>query len=168
MGSDGQKFFAAFVRTVADAYPCVRLKLVPMASRGANAKALTAGEADLAVVRSDMLTSSGVQPIAILQCDVVGLVIPPHAPIAKVRDLAGKTIGLVQGTAGDAHILDQILAYYQSPADTLQLARKARQHPPCPRRPHPPQHSRCLAAPWAPTWSPPRHESKPSTSRPAR
>jgi TRAP-type uncharacterized transport system substrate-binding protein len=120
MGSDGQKFFAAFVRTVADAYPCVRLKLVPMASRGANAKALTAGEADLAVVRSDMLTSSGVQPIAILQCDVVGLVIPPHAPIAKVRDLAGKTIGLVQGTAGDAHILDQILAYYQSPADTLQ------------------------------------------------
>jgi TRAP-type uncharacterized transport system substrate-binding protein len=51
---------------------------------------------------------------------VVGFVIPPHASIAKVRDLTGKTLGLVQGPAGDARILDQILAYYQIPADTLQ------------------------------------------------
>ena len=51
---------------------------------------------------------------------MVGLVIPPHTPIEKVRDLTGKTLGLVQGPAGDARILDQILAYYQIPADKLQ------------------------------------------------
>ena len=61
MGSDGQKFFAAFVRTVADAHPRVRLKLVPTADSEANEKALVAGEADLAVVRSDMLTSTEAQ-----------------------------------------------------------------------------------------------------------
>jgi TRAP transporter TAXI family solute receptor len=120
MGSDGQKFFAAFVRTVADAHPRVRLKLVPTADSEANEKALVAGEADLAVVRSDMLTSTDVQTIAILRRDVVGLVIPPHTPIEKVRDLTGKTLGMVQGPAGDARILDQILAYYQIPADKLQ------------------------------------------------
>jgi TRAP-type uncharacterized transport system substrate-binding protein len=120
LGSDGQKFFAAFVRTVADAHPRVRLKLVPTAESEASAKALTAGEADLAVVRSDMLTGTEAQTIAILRRDVVGFVSPPHAPIEKVRDLAGKTLGLVQGAAGDARLLDQILAYYQIPADTLQ------------------------------------------------
>ena len=95
MGSDGQKFFAAFVRTVADAHPRVRLKIVPTAEREASMKALVAGEADLAVVRSDLLTSTAAQTIAILRRDVVGLVIPPHAPIAQVRELTGKTIGLV-------------------------------------------------------------------------
>jgi len=71
-------------------------------------------------VRSDMLTGTAAQTIALVRRDVVGFVIPPHAPIAKVRDLAGKTLGLVQGPAGDARLLDQILAYYQIPADTLQ------------------------------------------------
>src|SRR5262247_1891144 len=120
MGSDGQKFFAAFVRTVADAHPRVRLKIVPTADREASEKALVAGEADLAVVRSDMLTSTEAQTIAILRRDVVGLVVPPHTPIEKVRELAGKTLGLVQGPAGDERILDQLLAYYQIPADKLQ------------------------------------------------
>jgi TRAP transporter TAXI family solute receptor len=120
MGSDGQKFFAAFVRTVADAHPRVRLKLMPTADSEANAKALVAGEADLAVVRSDMLTSTEAQTIAILRRQVVGLVVPPHTPIEKVRELSGKTIGLVQGAEGDAPILDQILAYYQIPADKVQ------------------------------------------------
>jgi TRAP transporter TAXI family solute receptor len=120
MGSDGQKFFAAFVRTVADAHPRVRFKIVPTPDSEASEKALVAGEADLAVVRSDMLTSSEAQTIAILRRDVVGLVVPPHTPIEKVRDLAGKPLGLVQGPAADARILDQILSYYQIPADKLQ------------------------------------------------
>ena len=72
VGSDGQKFLAAFVRTVADAHPRVRLKIVPMADREASEKALAAGEVDLAVVRSDMLTSTAAQTIAILRRDVVG------------------------------------------------------------------------------------------------
>jgi hypothetical protein len=58
-----------------------------MTERKASAKALMAGEADLAVVRSDMLTSTALQTIAILRRDVVGLVIPLHAPMEKVRDL---------------------------------------------------------------------------------
>lgn len=75
VGSEGQKFLAAFVRTMADAYPRVRLKLVPLADLEASAKALAAGEVDLAVVRSD--TSTHGQTIAILRRDVVGLIIPP-------------------------------------------------------------------------------------------
>ena len=70
MGSDGQKFFAAFVRTVADAHPRVRLRIVPTADREASPKALVDGEADLAVVRSDEITSTAAQTIAILRRDL--------------------------------------------------------------------------------------------------
>jgi TRAP transporter TAXI family solute receptor len=115
VGSDGQKFLAVFVRSVADAHPRVRLQVVPMTDREAAAKALAAGTVDLAVVRSDELTSTTGKTIAILRRDVVGLVIPSHAAIEKVGDLAGKTIGLMQGPAGDERILDQILEYYQVP-----------------------------------------------------
>src|SRR5262249_44623451 len=65
VGSDGQKFLAAFVRSVADAHPRVRLQVVPMADREASAKALTAGEAARAVVRSDDLTRTADHNIAI-------------------------------------------------------------------------------------------------------
>src|SRR5213595_795130 len=118
-GSDGQKFLAAFVRTLADEHPRVRLKVVPMADLEASAKALAAGEVDLAVVRSDMLTSTDGQTIAILRRDVVGLIVPGQSPIETVGHLAGKTIGMVQGLASDDRILDQILTYYQISAQTI-------------------------------------------------
>src|SRR5262249_15296770 len=119
VGSDGQKLLAAFVRSIADAHPRVRLQIVPIVDREARTKALTAGEVDLAVVRSDDLTSTTAQTIAILRRDVVGLVIPHYALLEKVGQLAGKTIGLLQGPAGDERILDQILAYYQVPAQRV-------------------------------------------------
>jgi len=119
VGSDGQKFLAAFVRTLADEHPRVRLKVVPMADMEARMKALTAGEVDLAVVRSDMLTGTVGKTIAILRRDVVGLIVPAHSPVETVGHLAGKTIGMVQGLASDDRILDQILTYYQIPAQTI-------------------------------------------------
>jgi TRAP transporter TAXI family solute receptor len=115
VGSTGQKFLAAFVRTLADTYPRVHLKVMPMADLEASAKALAAGEVDLAVVRSDMLTGTDGQTIAILRRDVVALIVPAHSPIETVGNLAGKTVGLVQGSASDKRILDQILEYYQVP-----------------------------------------------------
>jgi TRAP transporter TAXI family solute receptor len=119
VGSDGQKFLAAFVRTLADEHPRVRLKVMPMADMEARMKALTAGEVDLAVVRSDMLTSTVGKTIAILRRDVVGLIVPAHSPVETVGNLAGKTIGMVQGLASDDRILDQILTYYQIPGQTI-------------------------------------------------
>ena len=113
--STGQKFLAAFIRTLADEYPRVHLKVMPMADLEACAKALAAGEVDLAVVRSDMLTGIDGQTIAILRRDVVALIVPAHSPVETVGHLAGKTIGLVQGSASDERILDQILEYYQVP-----------------------------------------------------
>ena len=81
MGGAGQKFFAAFVRAVADAHPRVRLKLVPTTDRESSEKALIDDKADLAVLRSDMLTNPQIQTIAILRRVVVGIIIPSHAPL---------------------------------------------------------------------------------------
>jgi TRAP transporter TAXI family solute receptor len=119
VGSDGQKFLAAFVRTVADEHPRVRFKVVPTPDLDASAKALADGQVDLAVVRSDMLTSTPGQTIIILRRDVVGLIVPPHSPIETVGHLAGKTLGVVPGPAGNDRLLDEILTHYQVPTQTL-------------------------------------------------
>jgi TRAP-type uncharacterized transport system substrate-binding protein len=119
VGSEGQKFLAAFVRTVADEHPRVRLQVVPTADLEASAKALADGQVDLAVVRSDMLASAPGQTIVILRRDVVGLIVPPHSPIETVRHLAGKALGVVHGPAGNDRLLDQILTHYQVPTHTL-------------------------------------------------
>src|SRR5262245_18308899 len=76
MGSAGQKFLAAFGRTLAEEHPRVRLKVVPMSDMEARMKALAAGEVDLAVVRTDMLTGTVGKTFAILRRDVVGLIVP--------------------------------------------------------------------------------------------
>jgi len=120
MADFGQKFVAAFVRTLADEHPRVRLKVVQMADTEARTKALAAGEVDLAVVRSDLLTDVQGQTVAILRRDVVGIIVPAHSPIETVGHLAGKTIGMVQGPESNDRILDQILTYYKIPADKVQ------------------------------------------------
>src|SRR5499426_2212183 len=120
MADFGQKFVAAFVRTLADEHPRVRLKVVQMADPEARLKALAAGEVDLAVVRSDLLTDVQGQTIAILRRDVVGIIVPAHSPIETVGQLAGKTIGMVQGPESNDRILDQILTYYKIPTDKVQ------------------------------------------------
>jgi len=74
MADFGQKFVAAFARTLADEHPRVRLKVVQMADTEARTKALAAGEVDLAVVRSDLLTDVQGQTVAILRRDVVGII----------------------------------------------------------------------------------------------
>ena len=116
----GQQCVAAFMRTLADEHPRVRLKVIPMADIEASTKALAAGEVDLAVVRSDLLTEVQAQTIAIVRRDVIGLIVPAHSPVKTVAHLAGKTIGMVQGqTKSDDRILDQIVTYYKIPAHTI-------------------------------------------------
>jgi TRAP-type uncharacterized transport system substrate-binding protein len=84
----------------------------------AHYQALEAGKVELATVRSDVPVGAHSQTIAILRRDVVGLIVPPQAPIEHVGDLAGKSLGVVQGLAEDARILDQIFTHYQTPAKT--------------------------------------------------
>ena len=104
MGSDSQKLLAAFVRSWEEAHPRVRVKLVSTADAAASMQALEAGQVDLAIVRSDVPASANSQTIAILRRDVIGLIVSPRAPIEHVGDLAGKTLGIVQGPTADAHI----------------------------------------------------------------
>jgi TRAP transporter TAXI family solute receptor len=119
MADSGQKFVAAFMRTLADEQPRVHLKVIQIAEPNARLKALAAGDVDLAVVRSDLLTDGQAQTVAILRRDVVALMVPAQSPIETVGQLAGKPLGLVQGAESLDRILEQLLTYYQIPADKV-------------------------------------------------
>jgi TRAP-type uncharacterized transport system substrate-binding protein len=119
MGNDNQKLLAAFVRSWEEAHPRIRMRLVPTSDVAASAQALAAGNVELAIVRSDVPVAAPSRTIAILRRDVVGLIVPPQASIAQVGDLAGKSLGVVQGLAEDARVLEQIFLHYQTPAKTF-------------------------------------------------
>ena len=91
-----------------------------MANLDASAQALEAGTVDMALVRSDVLTSASGQTIAILRRDMVGIIVQATSSIIEtVGQLAAKTIGLVSEPIGNEHLLDQILTYYQIPVHTV-------------------------------------------------
>lgn len=119
MRSESHRLLAACARVVAETQPRSVWKILPQANLTASAEVLEAGAVDLAVVRSDSPLNAKMRTIAILRRDVVALLVPPRSPITTVGALARKTLGVVQGPAGNAHLLDQLLLHYHVPLATL-------------------------------------------------
>ncbi|TCR70479.1 TAXI family TRAP transporter solute-binding subunit [Bosea sp. BK604] len=113
-GTDAQRFMGALITEVAKDHPRVRLQPVQVDSLAASSKAIESGDAELALVRSDVSPPSNGQTIAILRRDVVAFVLPPKSPIDSIGKLSGKTIAIPQGRLQDvnAALLDTILSYY--------------------------------------------------------
>lgn len=113
-GTDAQRFMGALITEVGKDHPRVRLQPVQVDSLAASSKAIETGDAELALVRSDVSPPSNGQTIAILRRDVVAFVLPPKSPIDSIGKLSGKTIAIPQGRLQDvnAALLDTILSYY--------------------------------------------------------
>jgi TRAP-type uncharacterized transport system substrate-binding protein len=101
----------------------IRFKIDPVNDAAASAAALEAGEADLAVVRSDIAMPPSGQTLVILHRNAVVLMVPAASPITRIRDLRGHKIGIVKGTAsgtGNLHLLETILAQYDIGPDMVE------------------------------------------------
>ncbi|GJD49798.1 hypothetical protein OPKNFCMD_2532 [Methylobacterium crusticola] len=121
-GSAIQRLIAGFAAANARLHPRVRLVLVEESGLGANARALEAGEVDLAVIRSDLPPPSNGETIAVLRRDVVALVLPPHSPVSALGHLAGRAVAIPRSPAhdDDSRILDLLLDYVGVPAERVE------------------------------------------------
>ncbi len=93
----------------------IRLHLVPVDDSAAGAAALDNGNADLAVIRSDIALSTSAQTLAILHRNGVLLIAPGGSKLRHVADLRGKKIGVVHEVRSmdpNARLLEMILAQY--------------------------------------------------------
>jgi TRAP-type uncharacterized transport system substrate-binding protein len=82
-----------------------------------SAKALENGEADLAIVRSDIAMPKNGLTIAIFRRDALVLAVPAHSSIEDLQGLSGKTVGLLKEGGAEAntrleHLLDVMLGFY--------------------------------------------------------
>ena len=99
----------------------VRLHVKPVESAVAAAAAVDNGQADLAVIRTDVAIPSHAQSVIILHRDVALLAAPGGSAIAAITDLAGHTLGIVHRGPGNQELIGTALAQYDIAPDSVKL-----------------------------------------------
>jgi TRAP transporter TAXI family solute receptor len=94
---DAVRTMSALAGKINSSNATVRLKVVDAQTALGAAAALATGQADLAIVRSDLGDLSAGRSIVILTHAVVLLIAPVGSPVKAVDDLKGKTLGVVGG-----------------------------------------------------------------------
>jgi TRAP transporter TAXI family solute receptor len=97
LDGDVPRFMAALASRMSSSDAGVRLKVLDKGTAWEAAKAFSAGDVDLAVVRADVGDLSAAQTVAVVTRGVVLIVVPPGISISDMDDLKGKTIGVVGG-----------------------------------------------------------------------
>lgn len=117
-GAAAQRFMTAFA---AAEHPRVHMRLIEVPDLAAGARAIEDRRADLGIVRTDVNPPTNGQTIAILRRDVIAFILPPKSPIDKIAKLYGKTIVIPESPQQgyDEQALDNILSYYDIPADKV-------------------------------------------------
>jgi TRAP transporter TAXI family solute receptor len=105
--SDGEavRVMSAVAGKLASGSSNVRLKVIDAETALGAAEALSAGRADLAIVRSDLGNLSSASSVAVLTHAVVLLIAPAGSPVKTVEDLKGRTLGVIGGST-NRHIAE--------------------------------------------------------------
>jgi TRAP transporter TAXI family solute receptor len=121
--TDDFRLMTAIAHVFGKEREAIRFKLDPVNDAAASAAALEAGEADLAVVRSDIAMPPSGQTLVILHRNAAVIMVPAGSPITRITDLRGRKIGIVKGvssSSGNLHLLETILAQYDLGPDTIE------------------------------------------------
>jgi TRAP transporter TAXI family solute receptor len=125
-GSDDQAILAAAAQKFAHDREAIRLKLVPVDSVAAAAQSMEQGNADLAVVRTDVAMPSNGQSVLIMRKNFVVLIAPAGSKLHSVSDLKGRRLGVlrnfpVAGTKGRPGLLATLAAQYDVPLASIKI-----------------------------------------------
>ena len=121
--TDDFRLMTAIAHVFGKEHEPIRLKLNPVNDAAASAAALEAGEADLAVVRSDIAMPPSGQTLVILHRNAAVILVPAGSPVTRITDLRGRRIGIVKGPSsgpGNLHLLETILAQYDIAPDMIE------------------------------------------------
>lgn len=100
----------------------LRIKPVPTAGLAEAGRAMERDEADLAIVRPDVVMPDKGGTVVLLHKSIALLVAPGGGTVETIADLAGKTIGLVGTGAGDDSMFETALGQYDLAPDAVKTA----------------------------------------------
>jgi TRAP-type uncharacterized transport system substrate-binding protein len=122
----GADFLNTIAKVFAEERPIVHLKRIKKESFAASAHAMEDGEADLAIVRSDIAMPSNGLTIAILRRDNLVLIVPGNSSLDGFQGLVGKKVGLLKTDSSERNegltrLLNGVLDFYNiSPSQVRQ------------------------------------------------
>ena len=99
----------------------VRLAIKPVENAAAAAAAVDIGQADLAVIRTDVAIPSHAQTVVILHRDAALIAAPGGSDISAVTDLVGHTVGIVHRGPGNQELIETALAQYDIAPDAVKI-----------------------------------------------
>jgi TRAP transporter TAXI family solute receptor len=85
----------------------------------AAAAAVDSGQAELAIVRSDVAVPKRAGTMLVLHKDAALLFASPHSKITKVGDLAKKRVAIVPGEPANIQLFDELLNYHAIPVASV-------------------------------------------------
>jgi TRAP-type uncharacterized transport system substrate-binding protein len=94
---DAVRVLSAIASRLASSNSRIRLKVIDSGTALGAAQAFSSGQADLAIVRSDLGDLSSARTVALLTHAVVFLIAPPGSPVKKIEDLKRRTLGVIGG-----------------------------------------------------------------------
>jgi len=106
------ELIAAYADALDASHEGIRLKVVSFDNVRDSAAALQGGQADLAVVRPDVLLPTNGLTLAILRDQAMMIISPSQTGIEKFPDLSGKRLGIGVHRDADVWLLRNILGYY--------------------------------------------------------
>ncbi|MDB5569804.1 MAG: hypothetical protein JWN93_987 [Hyphomicrobiales bacterium] len=113
-GSQQMTFMRALARAMVETRQGFRLEITPTASSADAARALDAGDVQLALLRSDDSTSTEARSIVVVQKRHVIVAARADRGVGDVSQLAGHVIGVVRGESDDNRpLVERILAHYR-------------------------------------------------------
>lgn len=111
-GMARHKLLQDFGREIAHETRWLSFRRVAVADLTQAAQAIEKGEADVAVVRTDIAMPSNGLTLAILRQDPVLLLLPSNSSIENFRGLAGNAVGVVADSAEAEKVLLKVLNFY--------------------------------------------------------
>ena len=113
--SDDSKLLTAFQSALAQDSKNIRFNLIPVDDFAASAASLEKGDAEVAVVRTDIAMSPKSQTLLILYREAAVLMTPRGSKITAVTAFKGAKIGVIRGRVsapGNSALLKTVLAQY--------------------------------------------------------
>ena len=121
-GGEDSKVIAAAQQAFVHDGKNIRFRVIGVNDFAGAAEALETGEADLAVVRSDIAMPAIAQTLVILHRNAAVLLAPAGSSLTRISGLRGQRIGVLRGRVnapGNIGVLDTVLAHYDVPGDSV-------------------------------------------------
>lgn len=110
--SELYRIVGAFQQALAEDGNRLRIRRVVTEKAAEAREALDERKVDLAILRADQEQPRKAETVVVMRRDLIFLITPPKSSIDSLKDLSGKTVGLMGGVVSDERLLNTLLGYY--------------------------------------------------------